>query len=80
MKCRWTGNVGRIWLVPSEACQWHVSDQYSKHYCKVEGVSSDDLMSMRSRVLAWSDERVSSLDGQLRAGKSKHVLCEHRVP
>jgi hypothetical protein len=43
-------------------------------YREVEGVSTDDLMGMGSGILAGSNERISTLDSQLRACESKHVL------
>jgi hypothetical protein len=44
------------------------------HYCKVEGVSSNNLMRMGSRIHAWGDQWVGTLDSELRATKPKHVL------
>ena len=41
----------------------------------VEGVSSDDLMKMGSVLLARVDDRVNTVDDELRTSKSKHVLC-----
>jgi hypothetical protein len=49
------------------------------NYCKVEGVSTDDLMRMWGRVHARCDERVGTLDGELRACESKHVLRRGRL-
>jgi hypothetical protein len=40
----------------------------------IERVASNDLMGMRSKGLSWVDKRVDTLDGELRACKSKHIL------
>jgi hypothetical protein len=48
-------------------------------YGEVERVSSDDLMRVGRWTHARCDERVGTLDGQLRASESKHVLRSGRL-
>lgn len=48
-------------------------------YSKIERVATNDLMRMRGWSLTWTYEWVGPLDGQLRACKTKHVLCKDMV-
>jgi hypothetical protein len=48
-------------------------------YSKIEGISSDDLMCVRGRAHAGVDERIGTLDSELRASESKHVLRRGRL-
>jgi hypothetical protein len=45
----------------------------------VESIASDDLMKMRSVLHARVDQRISSLDDELRACKSKHVALSSNI-
>lgn len=48
-------------------------------YSQVEAVPSDDLMRVRRRVCTRCDERIRSLDSELRASKAQHVLRGGRL-
>jgi hypothetical protein len=42
-------------------------------------ILEDCILSVRGRSQSRTDERVSTLDGELRACKTKHVLCRDRL-
>jgi hypothetical protein len=56
-----------------------VSTEVNMTYSEVEGVTPDDLMCVRGRPHAWVDERIGTLDSELRASESKHVLRRGRL-
>jgi hypothetical protein len=56
-----------------------VVDQVYGYYCEIEAIASNDLMSVRGWAHARVDKRVSALNSELRACKSKHVLRGSRL-